>query len=151
MLNMIMTFAKTKLLSIVTKVNIKDIVKQTDKLIDKQIRGSKNETEIIQEKKKYYKEPKWQTYFPFSFFYGSGKFQPLYFFITLFCFLAAGMLYVKIYGAWKAIKSGTFTPDMISTADLATVLTFASSLVILYNSSKKNKLQDTEIKSQDAN
>lgn len=148
MWNMIMQFAKTKLLSVVTKVNINDIVKQTDKVIKKM--ENKNETKIIQEKKKHNKEPKWQTYFPFSFFYGNNKFQPLYFFITLFCFLAASMLYVKIYGAWKAIKAGTFTPDMISTADLATVLTFASSLVLLYNNNKKNNT-NTESKDDSAN
>ena len=136
MWNMIMQFAKTKLLSVVTKVNINDIVKQTDKVIKKM--ETKNETKVIQEKKKHSKEPRWQRAFPFSFFYGSGKFQPLYFFVTLFCFLAASMLFVKIYAAWVAIKKGTYNSDFISTADLATVLTFISSLVLLYNNNKKN-------------
>lgn len=137
MWKMIMQFAKTKLLSVVTKVNINDIVKQTDKVIKKI--ENKNETKIIQEKKKHNKEPKWQTYFPFSFFYGNNKFQPLYFFVTLFCFLAASMLFVKIYAAWVAIKKGTYNSDFISTADLATVLTFISSLVLLYNNKKKTQ------------
>jgi hypothetical protein len=148
MWNMIMQFAKTKLLSVVTKVNINDIVKQTDKVIKKM--ETKNETKIIQEKKKHSKEPRWQRAFPFSFFYGSGKFQPLYFFVTLFCFLAASMLFVKIYAAWVAIKKGTYNSDFISTADLATVLTFISSLVLLYNNNKKNNT-NTESKDDSAN
>jgi hypothetical protein len=141
MFNLIWNFAKTKAITIFSKIDVKELLKnqsnKTIKEVPKLQKGIDNEKNY-----KKIKEPKWQTFFPFSFFYGNNKFQPLYFFITLFCFLAASMLYVKIYGAWKAIKAGTFTPDMISTADLATVLTFASSLVILYNSNKKNKIEE---------
>ena len=67
------------------------------------------------------KDPKWQTWFPFTFFYGGGKIQPIYSFVTIFCSLAAYMLYIKI-------KSGT-----INTSDLGVVLGFISSLILLYN------------------
>lgn len=136
MFNLIWQFAKAQTVSILAKVNLKDVLKQTNKTIEKM--EDKNETTIIQEKKKYNKEPRWQRAFPFSFFYGAGKFQPIYFFVTLFCILASSMLFVKIYAAWVAIKKGTYNSDYISTADLATVLTFISSLILLYNNNKKN-------------
>ena len=136
----IITCAKTKLLSVITKINIKDVTDTTEKAVIKLDKKFKN-VEIKEIKKK---EPRWQKYFPFTFFYGAGKFQPIYFFVALFCFLAAGMLFVKIYAAWVAIKKGTYVSDMISTADLATVLTFASSLVLLYNNSKKNTIKEVK-------
>jgi len=150
MWNLILGFAKTKLISIVSKVNLKDIVGQADKVIDKVSEPVKKVNKIKKEltqdlKSTRIAEKKWQTLFPFSFFYGGGKFQPIYFFVTVFCLLASAMLFVKIYAAWKAIKAGTYTSDMISTADLATVLTFISSLVLLYNNNRKNtvKKEDT--------
>lgn len=144
MWSLILGFAKTKLISIASKVNIKDIMKSADKAIDKvsepvkQVNKIRKELAVDLKVERKVKEPAWQTYFPFTFFYGGGKFQPIYFFVTVFCFLASAMLFVKIYAAWSAIKKGTYTSDMISTADLATVLTFVSSLVLLYNNNKKN-------------
>lgn len=138
MWNTLMTFAKTRFLEVVTKVNIKDIVNKTE---DKIIKSAKVVKEKINEETKYttkVKEPRWMRRFPFSFFYGGGKFQPIYAWIFCFCVLAVGMLFVKIYAAWVAINKGTYDSEMISTADLATVLTFISSLVLLYNSNKKN-------------
>jgi hypothetical protein len=87
------------------------------------------------------KEPKWQTLFPFSFFYGNGKFQPIYAWIFMFCSLASIMLFLKNYAAWIAIKKGNFISEMISTADIATVLAFISSLILLYNTKKKTDLK----------
>ena len=85
------------------------------------------------------KQSKWQFRFPFTFFFGRGKFQPLYFFVSVFSFLGVWMLYIKIHAASLAVKAGTFHPDMISTADLTVVLGFVSSLILLYNTNKKTK------------
>lgn len=82
-------------------------------------------------------QKRWHNWFPFVFFYGGGKFQPIYFFVTVFSILSANMLAVKVYSAWIAIKNDNFNPEMISTGDLATVLTFVSSLILLYNGNKK--------------
>jgi len=151
---MIMTFAKTKLLAIVTKVNIKDVLNMTSKTVDKlaspvkQVKTIKTELTADLKKCKKKKEPKWQSWFPFSFCFGGGKFQPLYFMVTLFCFLAASMLYVKIHAASVAVKAGTFNSDMISTADLGVVLGFISSLILLYNSNRKS-YQKVDVKTED--
>jgi hypothetical protein len=111
--------------------------------IEKRV-GKKKLTEMIEVKQeiatvstKRKKDPKWQTWFPFTFFYGNGKLQPIYSFVSLFSGLGAWMLYIKIHAASIAIKNGTFTSDMLSTADLTVVLGFVSSLILLYNTGKK--------------
>ena len=101
----------------------------------------KNQSE---EDKKFFipdatKEPRYQTWFPFTFFYGGGKIQPIYCFTFLFAILSASMFAIKIAVAYKAFKQGTYTTDMISSTDLATVLAFVSSLILLYNGNKKNQ------------
>lgn len=155
MFNLIWNFAKSKAITIMSKVNIKDIINSTEKVVDKVVTPVKQvkkvKDELTQELKpeKKIKEPEWQKYFPFSFFYGGGKFQPIYFFVTLFSLLSASMLFVKVYAAWVAIKKGTYSSDMISTADLATVLTFVSSLVLLYNNNKRNYIKQEETKTED--
>ena len=85
------------------------------------------------------KEPRWQTWFPFTFFYGGGKLQPIYCFTFLFAILSASMFTIKIAVAYRAFIQGTYTTDMISSTDLATVLAFVSSLILLYNGNKKNQ------------
>jgi hypothetical protein len=142
MFNLIWQLAKTKAISIFTKVDLKSILNQTEKVIDKT--NIKNKGVINEVKTK--REPKWQRAFPFSFFYGGSKFQPLYFWIFVFCSLSACMLGVKVYAAWRAIKSGSYSSDYISTSDLATVLAFISSLILLYNNNKKSYIQSTEKK-----
>lgn len=138
MFTMIWNIAKAKAITIFAKVNIKDVCKQTEKVIDK---ANKKVKEVIKEEKSTStKEPKWQKRFPFSFVFGGGKFQPIYFFVTMFSSLGVWMLYVKIHAASLAIKQGTYNPEMLSTADLATVLTFISSLILLYNNGKKNRV-----------
>jgi hypothetical protein len=138
MWNMLITFARTKFLEVVTKVNIKDVCNKTENIITKSTKVVKEKIKDETEYSIKVKEPRWQRRFPFSFFYGGGKFQPIYAWIFCFCTLAVGMLFVKIYAAWVAIKKGTYDSEMISTADLATVLTFISSLILLYNSNKKS-------------
>jgi len=144
MFNLLWQFTKSQTISIASKINIKDILNMTKKTVDKvsapvkQIKKIKEELQPVKTKK----EPKWQSWFPFSFCYGGGKFQPLYFMVTLFCFLAASMLYTKIHAASVAIKTNTFTPEMISTADLGVVLGFISSLILLYNNNKKNYIKE---------
>lgn len=82
-------------------------------------------------------EPKWQRWIPFTFFMGDGKVQPLYCFVFIFSCLSACMFYIKIKAAWIALHNGTYTADMITSTDLATVLTFVSSLILLYSGNKK--------------
>lgn len=133
MLTFLSQFFKTKFLSVITKVSLKDLEPIKDAITKK----TKNlKVEVCSTKN--LPEPQWQKWFPFSFFYGGGKFQPLYAWIFCFCLLSAGMLFVKVYAAWLAVKKGTYDSDMISTADIATVLTFISSLVLLYNTNRKN-------------
>jgi hypothetical protein len=146
MFNLIWQFAKTKATTIFATVNLKDILNKSKEKIEI------NEKEIIQKNKK---EAKWQKYFPFTFFYGNGKFQPLYAWIFIFCSLAATMLFIKIYVAWNVFKKGIYTSDYLSTSDIATVLAFAGSLIVLYNNNKKkieipsNTIQSTVKKEGD--
>lgn len=147
MFNMIWNFAKSKAISVFSKVDIKDIIKKSKEGLVKQDLKSKP---IIKNNEKKKREPKWQSCFPFTFFMGNGRFQPIYFWVTVFSFLCAYMLFVKNYAAWIAVKKGTFTVDMISTADLGVVLGFISSLILLYNSNKKNyKIEDIDKKETD--
>ena len=133
MFNLIWQFAKAQTVSILAKVNLKDVLKQTNKTIEKM--EDKNETTIIQEKKKY--NNSLYSKFPLTFFYSKGKFQPIYFWVTIFSLLTSIMLYIKIYSAWIAIKKGTFDPELLSTADLGVVLGFIGSLILLYNNKSK--------------
>jgi len=114
-----------------------------DNIIDKV--EKKIESESIAISNNCVKEtPKWQSWFPFTFFYGNGKIQPLYIFVTLFSSLGVWMLYLKCHAASLAIKSGVYTTDMLSTGDLTVVLGFVSSLVLLYNYGKKSGKQTKE-------
>ena len=137
MFNFIKQFFRSKYISVLSKVSIKDILAKAEENI-KKIPESKE----VQTIDKVIKKSNWQTKFPFTFFFGGGKFQPLYFFVSVFSFLGVWMLYIKIHAASLAVKNGTFNPDMISTADLTVVLGFVSSLILLYNSNKKNKYKE---------
>jgi len=155
MFNFIWNFAKSNAVAILSKVKIKDVENTAEQVIAK---TNKKVKDIVKEEKSIKcNEPKWQKRFPFSFVYGGGKFQPIYFFVTIFCLLASTMLFVKIYAAWRAIKTGTYESDMISTADLGVVLGFISSLILLYNTNKKNYIsreaepEQAVKKSKDAN
>jgi hypothetical protein len=143
MITLISNFFKTKLLSAVTSVSLKDLLAPVKKLIPQASTG-----EAPAKKARSY--PAWQDWFPFTFIYGNGKPQPIYFFVALFCFLAASMLQVKIHAASVAIKTGTYTSDMISTADLGVVLGFISSLILLYNSNKKSYIQPEKPKVEES-
>lgn len=88
------------------------------------------------------KESRWKTWFPFSFFYGNGRFQPLYYFVWLFAHIAATLLCLKAYGVWLKIKAGTFESDDINAGDIAAVLTFIGGIITIYTvnrNSQKNK------------
>lgn len=135
-MNLFFMYAKTKLLEVITKVNLKDIADYSKEAVEK---ANKKVKEIVKVKKEKGKSKEWQKKFPLSFFYGSGKFQPIYFWIFIFCSLASAMLFIKLYVAWDSFKKGTYNNETISTADIATVLTFVSSLVLLYNNNKKSK------------
>jgi hypothetical protein len=111
----------------VSKINVLRLLPKAEKIIQKEILASNTITTD---------DPRWQKWFPFSFFFGNGKFQPLYAFTFVFCSLAIWMLYIKIDFAFRALKLGTFTTDMISTSDIATVLTFAGSLIVVYQGGK---------------
>ena len=132
MFNFIKQFFRSNYISVLSKISIKDILNKAEENI-KKIPESKG----VQTIDKVIKKSKWQTHFPFTFFFGGGKFQPLYFFVSIFSFLGVWMLYIKIHAASLAVKAGTFNPDMISTADLTVVLGFVSSLILLYNTSRK--------------
>lgn len=135
---------KQKALSFITKPDmVQVIIEKESQLMNEitQVQPTEVTSEVVQEpvvEIATNQEPKWQTWFPFSFFFGNGKFQPIYAWVFIFCILSASMLFVKIFAAWKAVKYGTYTSDMISTADIATILTFVSSLILLYNQNKKN-------------
>jgi hypothetical protein len=136
MFNLIKQFVVKNIGKVLPKIftpkNFETIVNKTEEVIEK------NEEKLF--RKVYKKEPKWQVIFPFSFFYHRGRFQPIFFWVTVFCGLASFMLFTKTFAAWKAIKANIFTVDMISTADLGVVLGFISSLILLYNSNKnRNK------------
>jgi len=123
MFTTVFNFIKSK----ITKINLTQLLPKAEKFVDKNVVILNSTTTD---------DPKWQRYFPFSFFFGNGKFQPLYAFTFVFCSLAIWMLYIKIDFAFKALKLGTFTTDMISTSDIATVLAFAGSLVAVYQGGK---------------
>ena len=59
-------------------------------------------------------------------------------FIFIFCMLAASMIFIKVYAAWRVIKEKQFdkVSELISTTDLATVLGFVSGIIILYNKNR---------------
>ena len=129
MISSIINFVKSKISStqIETVVPlIKNAVQQIDPTI--------NNDNVIN-----FNNKSWKKYFPFTMFFGNDEFQPIYFWITLFCGLIFFMLFIKVYNAYLAVKKGIFTSDMISTSDLGVVLGFISSLILLYNGNKKNQ------------
>lgn len=79
--------------------------------------------------------------FIFSFFRGDGQFQPLYFFVFVFSMLAIVLVGLKIYIVWLNIKQGNISIDLISSTDIATLVTFVGGILTIYNYNKKNKLQ----------
>lgn len=83
------------------------------------------------------KEPKWQTWFPFTLVYGNGKIQPLYLLAWLLISLLVTFEGVKIFAAWKAIKSGGYTPDHLPTADFGLLIGLVPTIILLYNKTKK--------------
>lgn len=91
---------------------------------------------------------RWKTWFPFSFFYGNGLFQPLYYLSWLFCHIAALFLCLKAYGIWLRIKAGTFTPEDISAADIAAMLGFVGTIITLYNINRNAKGKKEEKKKE---
>ena len=133
MFKLISQFFKSNYISVLSKISFKDMAKCTEKTVKKTAKKGVKKVETV------VKQSKWQFRFPFTFFFGRGKFQPLYFFVSVFSFLGVWMLYIKIHAASLAVKAGTFHPDMISTADLTVVLGFVSSLILLYNTNKKTK------------
>jgi len=78
-------------------------------------------------------EPRWQRWLPFTLVYGSGKIQPVYVWVTVFSSLGAWMIYIKNHAASLAVKNGTYDPDMLSDALVATIVGFIASLILLYN------------------
>ena len=85
------------------------------------------------------KNSHWKAWFPFTMFFGDNEFQPIYFWITIFCSLIFFMLFIKVYNAFLAVKHGVFNSAMISTSDLGVVLGFVSSLILLYNKKGNSK------------
>ena len=79
--------------------------------------------------------------FIFSFFRGDGQFQPLYFFVFVFSMLAIVLISFKLYIVWLNIKSGNISIELISSTDIATIITFVGGILTIYNYNKKNKLQ----------
>ncbi len=76
-----------------------------------------------------------------SFFYSNNKFQPVYFWITLFCLLIAVMLILRCFGV-----SG------MSDGLLLGAMAFIEIWVLLYNMNKKSNvecktLRDTVVQS----
>jgi hypothetical protein len=134
------TIIKQYLKSLLIKQTEKNATPIIDKLIENGITNNIINTG---------NEPKWQTYFPFTFFFGGGKLQPLYCFVTLFSILSASMFYIKIAVAYKAFKLGTYTTDMISSSDLATVHAVVSSLILLYNNRKSDFKNSSDIKNKE--
>jgi len=62
-----------------------------------------------------------------AFFYSKNKFQPVYFWITLFCSLAFVMFMLKLF------KIGDISDTLV-----IGVLAFIEAWVLLYNIDKKN-------------
>jgi hypothetical protein len=156
MLNFITNLFRTKFLEVITKVKLSDITNNTEKALNKALqkkdkldKESTNKTKT--EKKTIYvrSEKQWHNWFPFVMFYGNGKIQPIYVFVTIFCSLSAWMLYIKTNASRMAVKiaieNKTFNYEMLSeiipSTDLGIVLGFVSTLILLYNSNK-NKSQN---------
>ncbi len=133
-----------KVMPFAKKISLKEVIevtKETQKTITEN--GKKLTTdETVVCTTTFKKSPKWQKCFPFTFFYGNGKLQPIYFFVTLFSSLASWMLWVKIHAASVAVRAGTYNSDMLSSADFGVVLGFVSSLILLYNTNKKSNISE---------
>ena len=82
------------------------------------------------------RDPKWQTWFPFTLVYGNGKIQPLYLLAWLLITLLITFEGVKIFAAWKAIKSGGYTPEHLPTADFGLLIGLVPTIILLYNTTK---------------
>ena len=154
MIKLILDFFKSKLISVFSKISIEDITNNTEKVLnkalqkkdkldkEKPVKTEGKKTVFIREEKRFH------NWFPFVMFYGNGKIQPIYVFVTIFCSLSAWMLYIKTNASRMvvkiAIEDKTFNYEMLSeiipSTDLGIVLGFVSTLILLYNSNK-NKSQ----------
>lgn len=156
MIKFILDFFKSKLISVFSKISIEDITNNTEKVLNKALQkkeqlGKEKPIEMKKEKKTVFvrSEKYWHNWFPFVMFYGNGKIQPIYVFVTIFCSLASWMLYIKTDASRMAVKiaieNKTFNYEMLSeiipSTDLGIVLGFVSTLILLYNSNK-NKSQN---------
>jgi hypothetical protein len=155
MIKFILDFFKSKLISVFSKISIEDITNNTEKVLNKALQKKEKldkekpmktkgkKTIFIREEKRFH------NWFPFVMFYGNGKIQPIYVFVTIFCSLSAWMLYIKTNASRMvvkiAIENKTFNYEMLSeiipSTDLGIVLGFVSTLILLYNSNK-NKSQN---------
>jgi len=160
MKNLIWQFIKTRTAAVFSKFSFKDATKKVEEKVIVEVEHILPEAEqtvmqkIEGETDKVLnntssntgEKSKWQSWFPFTLFYGNGEFQPVYLWIFIFCSLSVFMVYVKVHAAAIAVSKGTFTSDMVSTGDLGVVLGFISSLILLYNNdkqkSKQNKPED---------
>ena len=147
---------KSKLISVFSKISIEDITNNTEKVLNKALQKKEkldkdktNKMKIEGKKTVFIREEKrFHNWFPFVMFYGNGKIQPIYVFVTIFCSLSAWMLFIKTNASRiavnMAIENKTFNYEMLSeiipSTDLGIVLGFVSTLILLYNSNK-NKSQ----------
>lgn len=158
MISFIVNFIKSKYTCLITNIDISALITIPKNLLNKllqkeQIIKKEGETQVATTtgKKTVFirEEKRFHNWFPFVMFYGNGKIQPIYVFVTIFCSLSAWMLYIKTNASRMvvkiAIENKTFNYEMLSeiipSTDLGIVLGFVSTLILLYNSNK-NKSQN---------
>ena len=129
MIKLISDYFRYKFIKAVTQVDLKKPLECTKKVLKSTNTNIKNNIE----KAKYT--------FPLSFFYGDGQFQPIYYFIFVFCHLSIIMILLKLYGVWLKIKNGSFVSEDISTGDIATILSFVGGILTLYNFNRKKEIR----------
>ena len=156
MITYITNLLRTQFLKAITQVKPSDWDDNTEKVLNKALQkkeklDKEKTAEMKKEKKTVFirEEKRFHNWFPFVMFYGNGKIQPIYVFVTIFCSLASWMLFIKTNASRMAVKIAiadkTFNYEMLSeiipSTDLGIVLGFVSTLNLLYNSNK-NKSQN---------
>lgn len=105
-------------------------------LFSSKAKSGQSKSKKLEEKPTKRREPKWQTWFPFTLIYGNGKIQPLYLLAWLLITLLITFEGVKIFAAWRAIKSGGYTPEHLPTADFGLLIGLVPTIILLYNTTK---------------
>ena len=128
-------FAKIKSVPFKTAMNPKTtelILDETKKLTSKLTEIAKDNTsvKVVETKpEKQHKKMKWYK----SFFYRKDDFQPPYFWITIFCFLTALMVVLRVIMIIYQLIKGQVTIDLVSDTLILGLLAFVNVWAAVYN------------------